>query len=533
MRGRSGGGHPGPPPLAPPAVLDQPDGSAAALAKALQLEREHRWPDAIQVYQDALERWPDQVELRHRLRLCEAHYKLNRRYQDRSFRDVLLRLSREQSVALYDEVLERIEFHYVEAVPLEPLVRRGFDNLEVALRDPIFLKTNAATIPPERITWLRNNLQTRRQQLQARSRNDAKAHVLAACEQARVAAGLPPAAVILEFTYGACDALDDYSSYLTPDRLDDLYAMIDGNFVGLGVELKLDPAGLKIVGVLKGGPAYEAGLKVGDRITRIDEKSVQGLDLDSAANRLQGAEGSTVAITLLRTDGSTPSLKMIRRPVEVRSVSEAKIVDRAAGVGYIQLTGFQKTSTEEMRAAVADLQKQGMRQLILDLRGNPGGLLNVAVDIADRFLDQGIIVSTKGRALGQSALYRAHADGAWTMPVYVLVDRDSASASEILAGALQENERAVVVGDHKSYGKGSVQSIFPLRSAPAGLKLTTAKFFSPKNRAYSEQGVAPDFLVTTAARPAAHGDRSTLDYTPGEPEHDPVLRTAVRLANKK
>jgi carboxyl-terminal processing protease len=524
-----------PPPLTPPAApananatADEPD---LALTKALQLEREHHWSDAIQVYQDALDHWPDRVEFRHRLRLCEAHFKLNRRYQDRSFRGVLLKLSREQAMDLYDEVLERIELHYVEPVALDPLLRRGFDNLEVALRDPVFLAANASSIPADRIQWLRSNMLARRQQVHARSRADARAHVLAACEQARVAANLPPAAVILEFTYGSCDALDDYSSYLTPDRLDDLYAMIDGNFVGLGVELKLDNDGLKLVGVLRGGPASEAGMKVGDHITQIDGRPVQGLDLDTAANRLQGAEGSAVAITLLRADGSTPTLKLVRRPVEVRSVAEAKLIDHEAGVGYIQLAGFQKTSTDEIRAAVADLQKQGMRQLVLDLRGNPGGLLNVAVEIADRFLDQGIIVSTRGRALGQSALYRARADGAWTMPVFILVDHDSASASEILAGALQENGRAVVVGE-RSYGKGSVQSIFPLRSVSAGLKLTTAKFFSPRNRAYSEQGVEPDVRVTTAARPV-RGDRSSLDFPVGDPERDPVLRTALRLANKR
>jgi carboxyl-terminal processing protease len=501
-----------------------------ALRQALELERQHRWADAILSYERALERWPGQVEFRHRLRLCEAHFRLNRRYQDRSFRDVLLQLPRAQALDLYDEILERISSHYVEPVALEPLLRRGFDNLEVALRDPAFLKVNAPEIPPDRIKWLRHALLSRRQQVVARTRADARGQVIAACEAARLAASITPAAVVLEFTYGACDALDDYSSYLTPDRLDDLYAMIDGNFVGLGVELKSDADGLVLVSVLRGGPADEAGLKPGDRITHINGAAVKGLDLDTAANRLQGASGSLVRVTVLRADATAETLELTRREVEVRSVADARIVDPQAHVGYIQLTGFQKSSTEELKAAVESLRRQGMRHLVLDLRGNPGGLLNIAIDIADRFLDQGVIVSTRGRAPGQSAVYRARPDGAWTMPVIVLIDHDSASASEILAGALQDNGRARVVGQ-KSYGKGSVQSIFPLRSVNAGLKLTTARFYSPRDRSYSEQGVDPDLVVTTSARPS---DGNTVNIAElaaiGDPQRDPVLKAALRLA---
>src|SRR5262249_55626657 len=153
-----------------------------------------------------------------------------------------------------------------------------------------------------------------------------------------------------------------------------------------------------------------------------------------------------------------------------------QFVDQANGVGYIQLTGFQKSSTEELQRAIQTLERQGMRYLVLDLRGNPGGLLNVSIEIAERFLDRGVIVSTRGRAPGQTSTYSARSPAPWRMPMAVLVDRDSASASEILAGALQENGRAVIIGE-RSYGKGSVQSIFPLRTAPAGLKLTTAKFY--------------------------------------------------------
>lgn len=510
-----------------------------ALQRALDLERQKNWQAAIQAYSEALEIWPSHRDFSRRRLLCETHYKLVRRYQDQSFRKVLLQLPRDKALALYDELLERIETHYVDPVPMEPLVRRGYDNIEVALRDSEFLRTNARSTNPERIKWLRDSLSSRRARIATTDRSAALSEILAVCDLAAKALQLNPSAVILEFTYGACDSLDDYTSYLTPDKLDDLYAMIDGNFVGLGIELKLDTNGLRLVGVIRGGPASEAGLKVGDQITRVGEREVRGLSLDEAAGRLQGAEGTSIDLQVLRSDGSRKSFRIVRRHVEVESVTQAKIVDPAMGIGYLQLAGFQKNSTEEIDKAITGLQSQGMRSLILDLRGNPGGLLNVAVEIAERFIDRGIIVSTRGRAPGQSQVYRAESRAVWSMPLTVLIDRDSASASEILAGALKDHSRALIIGQ-RSYGKGSVQSIFALRTAPAGLKLTTAKFYSPKDRPYSEQGVDPDIAVHVNAKPAANSadanagsETSPLDEVPGDPSRDIVLSKALEQARRR
>ena len=174
---------------------------------------------------------------------------------------------------------------------------------------------------------------------------------------------------------------------------------------------------------------------------------------------------------------------------------------------------------------------------MLDLRGNPGGLLNVAVEIADRFVDRGVIVSTRGRAPGQTQAYKARPEVAYRMPMAVLIDRDSASASEILAGALKDLGRAVIVGDHRSYGKGSVQSIYELRTVPGGLKLTTAQFYSPTNRPYSEQGVQPDVLVTSAAKPPAdrlaERDEEAPGFEIGNPADDSVLRRSIEVAKQR
>ncbi len=384
-------------------VHDEPE---LALERGLERERQRNWAGAIETYRDALEHWPSKTEFSRRLRLCELHFKLVRRYQDVSFRSVLLRLPKEQAIELYSEVLDRIQTHYVDPVPLEPLIRHGLDNLEVALRDPVFVRTNVGTAAPDQVSWLREQLRSMRSQLSVPDRTAAVQTALAACELARETIEMAATPVLLEFTCGACDALDDFTSYLTPDKLEDLYAMIDGNFVGLGIELKSAPEGLKLVGVIRGGPAWEAGLLAGDRIVKVAGQAVKGLSLDEAANRLQGAEGTSIDLEILKRDGELRAVRLIRRHVDVESITRAKIVDSTEGIGYIQLAGFQKSSTEELDQAVSGLQALGMRTLVLDLRGNPGGLLNVAVEIAERFIDDGVIVSTRGRAPGQSQVLR-------------------------------------------------------------------------------------------------------------------------------
>ncbi len=520
-------------PPAPSAVRAMPTDPAGTLELGLDLERKRNWSGAMALYEESIELWPERSDFVQRRRLCEIHHKLVRRYSDQSFRKVLLTRSREESLELLDEVVERIETHYVETVAFEGLLRRGYDNMEVALREPTFLVPNAPKAKTDQVALLRQQLLGRRDRLNIPNRQAALAEVDAVCSLSRQALNLSPASVTLEFVYGTCDALDDYTSCLTPDKLDDLYAMIDGNFVGLGVELKGDAQGILLVGVIKKGPASEAGLKVGDRIIAIAGKSIRGVSLDDAAGRLQGTEGTAIDLSIQAKDGSTRQVRLVRRPVEVESVGEAKLLGGNSSIGYLQLSGFQKTSTDELDRGIASLQSKGMRYLILDLRGNPGGLLNVAVEIAERFIDQGVIVSTKGRAKGQTATYRASGRAIWTMPMAVLIDRDSASASEILAGALKEHQRALIIGE-RSYGKGSVQSIFSLHTVQAGLKLTTAKFYSPTDRAYSEQGVDPDVPVRLAAKPV--DGESTVGVSSdnmGDPDRDAVLAQAIAQARRR
>jgi carboxyl-terminal processing protease len=217
---------------------------------------------------------------------------------------------------------------------------------------------------------------------------------------------------------------------------------------------------------------------------------------------LQGPEGSVAQLTVVTSDEAPRHLSIRREHVDVSSVDDVKIIDRDFGIGYFKLTCFQKTTSQDVDRALRELRADGMRSLVIDLRGNPGGLLTAAVEVAEKFVDSGTIVSTRGRSPGEDYNYQAHGTGQWRMPLVVLIDGDSASAAEILAGALRDYHRAQIVGT-RSYGKGSVQGIFPLSLGGAGVRLTTAKFYSPLGKPFTHVGVDPDkdYAVQTVAKP--------------------------------
>ena len=238
------------------------------------------------------------------------------------------------------------------------------------------------------------------------------------------------------------------------------------------------------------------------------------------------------------SQGHSQNLKLSRRRVEIPSVEQVKIVDPAYGTGYFKLTSFQKTTSRDVDAALWKLHEQGMRQLIIDLRGNPGGLLKAAVEVADKFVNDGMIVATRGRSQRENFDHKGEVAGTWRVPLVVLIDRDSASASEILAGAIHDHRRGTVVGE-KSYGKGSVQGIFPLATANVGLRLTTAKWYTPSGHAISGQGIKPDIAVAVPKPPAnaassSQGNLVTAlkptDGAKAASATDPILAAGLQAA---
>lgn len=500
------------------------------LSHGTQLEREHRWGDALTHYEQAVRDFPNQTDLRQRFELAKLHYDLGRRYSDRSFRTGVDYMSQDDALDVYGEVLMKIQTHYVHRPNWKRLVEWGTSSLEVALTDPDFQARFLPNHTVESIDGYRAKLRAWVRQQSIETRQAARDSVAAIGRMTFNELGVPASATVMEYTCGATNSLDDYSAYLTSDQLRDVYSQIDGNFVGLGVELKSSDGSLLIVNTITGSPAERSGISAGDRIIAVDGRSTQELSTDAAASLLQGEEGSLVELTVLSSNDQQRTVSVRRSHVEVPSIDDVHMLPGENGIGYLKMTCFQKTTTRDLDKALWDLSRQGMKCLVMDLRGNPGGLLTCSVEISDRFVESGTIVSTRGRNPHEDFNYSAHRSGTWDIPLIVLIDGDSASASEIFAGAIREHRRGTIIGT-RSYGKGSVQGIFPLaptRGLPgSGLRLTTAKFYSPSGHAYSKVGVEPDVVVHRTARPT--GDQFVASTSEAE---DPFISAAITVARQ-
>jgi carboxyl-terminal processing protease len=477
------------------------------IEKGRSLEISGRWAEALSHYEEALREHPNDAALTGRFDLARLHYSLEQRYDDRSFRDSVSTLRGREALELYGDLLAKIGTHYYTDPAWQDLVRRGTQSMDIALTDRKFLSANGLRADRNQIDQLRGGLAQLATRYRVASRNDAIAVASQAAQLARRQIGLAESATILEFTAAAASGLDHYSAFLTADQLRDIYSQIEGNFVGLGVELKADNGALLIVHVIPHSPAEKAGILDGDRIVAVAGQSTSAMSTDEAASLLTGPEGSLCRVTVV-SPGQAPREMSVRRAhVEVPSLEEIKIIDAEHGVAYIRIPAFQKTTARDLETALWDLHAKGMRSLVLDLRGNPGGLLTASVEVADKFIADGPIVSTRGRSEQENFNYRAHRPGTWRVPLVVLIDGDSASASEIFAAAIKDSRRGTVIGT-RSYGKGSVQGIFPLGYAGAGARITTARFFSPMGHPISNVGVTPDIdarratLVTNGETPA-------------------------------
>ncbi|NOY43713.1 MAG: S41 family peptidase [Planctomycetes bacterium] len=496
------------------------------LERGLRLESNKRWGEALSHYEDALREHRDNSQLQQRHELAKLHYSFDRRYHDRSFRQSITALDRQQTLTLFSELLQKTSTHYVKVPVWQELGQRGVRALDIALQEREFTSVNRLQASASQISQLRQDIARMLSSRPLSSSRDVVTLAGDVAKRAEAQIGLAPTATVLEFVAAAANGLDDYSAYLTADQLREVYSQIEGNFVGLGVELKAEDGALLIVHVIPGSPAERAGILARDRIVAVDGKSTSELSTDEAASMLTGAEGSWVRVTAY-SPGKQPRVINVRREhVEVPSMEDVKIVDKDFGIAYLRIPTFQKTTSRDLEAALWDLHRKGMRSLILDLRGNPGGLLTSSVEVADKFLTQGSIVSTRGRSAQEDFNYQAHYGGTWRVPLVVLIDEDSASASEIFAGAIKDNNRGIIVGN-TSFGKGSVQGIFPLGYAGAGIRLTTAKFFSPNGTPISRHGVEPDVNVHTVARPIDAGIAELGD------ESDAILQAGIEAARSK
>ncbi|TKW60753.1 MAG: S41 family peptidase [Blastochloris viridis] len=293
---------------------------------------------------------------------------------------------------------------------------------------------------------------------------------------------------------GMLTSLDPHSSYLKKDEMLELKQQTQGKFGGLGIEVTMDNGLVKVVSPIEDTPAAKAGLEANDYIIRIDDKDVQGMTLKTAVDNMRGDPNTKVKLVILReSEKRTFPVTLTRAEIKVKPV-KSKLLEN--GIGYVRITSFNDYADFAMRdhiKAMETANKGPLKGLILDLRNNPGGLLTQAIAVADDFLEDGEIVSTRGRIKGQDARYPARkGDLMANKPIVVLVNSGSASAAEIVAGALQDNRRAVVVGT-KSFGKGSVQTIFDL-PGNTGMRLTTALYYTPSGKSIQAHGIVPDIL---------------------------------------
>lgn len=345
---------------------------------------------------------------------------------------------------------------------------------------------------------------------------------------------IEPKKLIYGALKGMVESLDRHSQFLDPGAYSEMQVETKGEFGGVGLEITIAKDGvLTVVAPMDDTPAAKAGLMPQDKIVKIDGESTRGISLHEAVNRLRGRAGSKVTLTVLREEQEQMfEVVMIRSVIQIRSVKEAQAV--AEGIGYVRISEFQDNTPGDLQKALSDLEKKRISDgLILDLRNNPGGLLDVAVDVAGQFLPAGsLIVSTKGRVESQNQGFRSEpGHPSLDFPIVVLVNNGSASASEIVAGALQDHGRAILMGT-KTFGKGSVQTVIPLRDGSA-VRLTTSIYHTPSGQAIHGKGLQPDVVVEPVAPPASAREAEEGGEPPPVAKDPAVLRAVDLLRGLK
>lgn len=292
---------------------------------------------------------------------------------------------------------------------------------------------------------------------------------------------------------GMVNSLDPHSAYLTPEAYKEFQAETKGEFGGIGIQIGIKDGVLTVIAPIEDTPAFKAGIKSGDKILKIDGQSTKDMNINDAVSKMRGPKGKPVTLTIQRGEWKEPrDIHIIRDIIKIKSV-KFKMIDKE--IAYIKIVQFQETTAQDLANALKNLKEKGMQSLILDLRNNPGGLLNIAVNVAEQFLPpKNLVVSIRGRSGEKIDYFTEGSSSLYTnIPMIVLVNQGSASASEIVAGALQDWGRAPVLGV-QTFGKGSVQSLIPLSDGSA-LKLTTAKYYTPKGKSIHAVGIMPDIVV--------------------------------------
>jgi carboxyl-terminal processing protease len=474
---------------------------------AAKYEREHNWEKACELYEQVLRFNSTLSEFRARYRHALRRYYQVRRHLDTTYRKDVLTLEYNQSLNLYKIVLHNLLDGTVDKHKLTPglLFRKGLEELSNALADPTFCQTRLRGLRPEQTRAFRDHLRrTWGSAAAVLTREDALERVREVAMKALSALRLDPTTTVLEFTCGSCYAIDDYTVYLPPGQFRELADLLKrGAYVGVGARLAVVNNKLIIDEVYDNSPAEDKKLVRGDVVLTIDKKPAAGLSAEAAMRLLEGEAGTTVTLEILRPGRATPEQPVVlkRRAFVIPSVAYRM---ESGVIGYVRITCFQDTTLGDLDTALAKLSEQGMKSLILDLRGNSGGLFKAGVETVRRFLAQGVIVRERYYDPSLDTVHEAQNPAALTLPLVVLVDGETASAAEVVAGALKDHKRACLVGQ-TTYGKGCTQGLLPLpvrgllkypqeeTGQPTGaIRITVSHFFSPAGYPYTGRGVTPD-----------------------------------------
>jgi carboxyl-terminal processing protease len=496
--------------------------------KGQECEKRGAWLEACRWYDEALRRERGHAPTREAYLRCLRRVHQEDRHRDPTYRQTIARLSPLQALEVYKQVLLLVSLAYVDRAKTNPtaLFGQGLQELRLALDDPFFRRHFLAGVRPAAINAFRARLASwpaRRLASPAEARDQLITLLRDAQKDGVLIRPSLVAVISLEFAAGACNALDEYSSFLTPRGLAADQAAQHGRLVGVGLDLGVLDDRLVVSRVYPRGPAQEAGLLRFDRVVRIDRQGVEHIPAEVAAERLRGEPGSAVELEVVRHTEDGPLrrvVRLVRRAVHVPSVEyERQEVDATTPIGYLRITHFQDSTLEEVKVALEAMQVSAMplKGLILDLRGNPGGAFESAVAVADLFLGEGIIVYAQSPVRKYNRTYKAEPGAGVQLPLVVLVDGETASAAEVLAAALKDRTgRAptLVVGQ-TTYGKGSVQQVLavdgvPLDKLPAGIRLTVARLFSPANQAFSGRGLAPQVNLDVEGEAALRKARDLL-----------------------
>jgi carboxyl-terminal processing protease len=504
--------------ICPPAGAVDPDKLRDLKQQAETLEKQGEWEKACDIYEAMLRVRRDLPGVKESYVECVRRLWQSRRHHDFSYRKEVLSIEYGQAIHLYNVVRDLLLDHSLDRKKLTParLFRKGLEEFDHALADPCFCDQH---IPGDRINKVaefRTLLQKTWGDVNPTSRKQAREQVCEIALAAQSYLGVSATVVIMEFTCGACYSLDEYTVYLTPAQLRDLCSSLRGAMVGVGVTLTMQENKVVIQQVDVGSPAARQSLLPNDQVLTIDKKAVGSLALEAVAALLEGPAGSMVELEILSPKMGMRTVVLRREAIAVPSVGDFMLPE--SSTGYLRITAFQDSTLKEVDDALARLAASGMKALVIDLRGNGGGVFESAVEVARRFLANGTI-ATKQHLDDKSNIVITRCEAknphALTLPLAVLIDNDTASSAEVLAGALKENNRAILVGQ-PTYGKGCTQYLLKLPDFKGGLpaggmRLTVAKVFSPKELPYTGRGVMPDLAVERDAMPQSQSMTTPFD----------------------